>query len=113
MFVVQIFILTSLSRFLICQSQGCDSGIIELIGAGSSFPSAMYQELGAAYAANRSLDRKIYFLYNRFNSVYGKERIKMVPSYTEPILFAGTEAPLTAEEKRKFPELITFPTVAG
>lgn len=91
----------------------CNAETVQLIGAGSSFPAIMYQDFGAAYSANRSLDRKIYFFFDRVNSIYGKQRIKMSDPAQDPIIFAGSEAPLSDEEKHRYPELMTFPTVAG
>lgn len=91
----------------------CISQTIELVGAGSSFPSAMYQELGAMYSANRSLDLTINFFFDKVNSVYGKDRIKMTNCALPPIVFAGVEVALSPSEKTKYPELLTFPAVAG
>lgn len=90
----------------------CNSKTIEILGAGSPFPSSLYQELGALYSANRSLDRNVDINFDVRNSIYGKEKIEQ-QSAENPIIFAASQVPLTLEEKRRYPELLTFPTSAG
>ncbi len=100
----------ALSRFA-CAEVSCP-GITRMEGAGSSFPAPLYQEAGPLYAARRSKVSAIDFKFDRVNSAYGKERIKMEIG-DRPVHFAGTESLLSDEDKKIHDSLKTFPVLAG
>ena len=51
--------------------------------------------------------------YHSIGSGAGKQMIMGYQPHTPLITYAGSDIPLTAEEQRDYPDLKTFPVMAG
>ena len=84
-------------------------GIINLRGEGASFPGAVYKNWIPAYRRYRSPHVSLNMKYDAVGSGNGKRAIKD----NIDIEYAGSDTVLSAEEQVNYPDLVTFPTMAG
>ena len=91
---------------------GCD-GVIEITGAGASFPGPMYDYAATEYMLERmSLGVNVEVHFVSASSGYGKSRI--VTQFAEPyIIFGATESLLGEKLEKENPTLVTLPVMAG
>ncbi|XP_045192056.2 guanylate cyclase 32E-like [Mercenaria mercenaria] len=97
--------------FLLCNLLLAESKSVELIGAGASFPSAVYTQWMNDYRKYRIRHVDVQMQYYSIGSGGGKARIKgeLLPA----VHYAGSDITLTDDEKKAYPDLTTFPTMAG
>ncbi|XP_060601840.1 speract receptor-like isoform X2 [Ruditapes philippinarum] len=97
--------------FPLCCIMYAESKTVEVLGAGASFPSAVYTQWIHSYRRHRVRHVDLYMRYDSIGSGGGKARIK--GEQLPKVHYAGSDILLTDEEQRANPDLITFPTMAG
>ncbi|KAL5022145.1 hypothetical protein ScPMuIL_001300 [Solemya velum] len=88
---------------------GTIGAVVQVRGAGASFPYAVYKSWAVTYKANRRAHVSLNMSYEVTGSTEGKRRIKA----KESLEYAATDKPLTDEEMATHPNLFMFPTMAG
>ena len=84
-------------------------GQINLRGQGASFPANVYKKWIPAYVRYRSTYVSLNMEYLAVGSGKGKSAIKD----NIDIEYAGSDSLLTANDTLNYPDLVTFPTMAG
>ena len=85
------------------------TGEIQLRGKGASFPRIVYKSWMAAYKRYRFDYISLNLEYVSVGSWRGKDAIKT----NDDIEYAGSDSLLSTSDAKHFPDLITFPTMAG
>lgn len=88
---------------------GTIGGIVQVRGAGASFPYNVYKSWILSYKASQHGHGSLNMQYEITGSTEGKRRIIA----NENIEYAASDKPLTDEELESHPDLFMFPTMAG
>lgn len=83
-----------------------------LRGAGASFPKTVYLEWISKFREKRRLAGvALEMNYNAVGSTKGK--LAIMDKLKTEVEYAGSDVDLTKEEKKEYPNIIAFPTMAG
>ena len=98
------------------QSQNTISNLnqktVPLHGGGATFPSSIYDAWIPVFQYERERFVHIDNDYKERGSYIGKQMVIQDPNGTA-VAYGATDAILTKEERRQYPDLVAFPTVAG
>ena len=81
-------------------------------GIGSTLAANVYLRWISAYKATRNVD-KLQMTYSPEGSGAGKAAMQTAPGADQPMAYGASDMPLTDDEFNNFPDLQTFPTMAG
>ncbi|XP_071091629.1 atrial natriuretic peptide receptor 2-like [Haliotis cracherodii] len=99
-----------LHLFILTLSPFCE-GVVQLRGAGASFPEQVYKSWTQSYKVFRQQQsRDINATYLSIGSGSGRKRIIKNDGTLE---FAGSDSIMSETEKKQAPDLVMFPTLAG
>ncbi|XP_059141746.1 atrial natriuretic peptide receptor 2-like [Physella acuta] len=103
--LVYVIILWELSLTPLTTVRGLD-----IQAEGASFPDAAYQKWTAAYSATRMAKKQVKITYKTTGSGGAVAAITTRPDQVD---FVGSDNVLSDADKKKFPDLVIFPLIAG
>ena len=88
--------------------------LVNMRGAGASFPSEVYKSWMPMYKSSRQTFVNLYMDYQAIGSGGGKKLIKgEAAEKADPIEYAGSDSLLKEAEYVAYPDLQMLPTMAG
>ncbi|KAL8559412.1 hypothetical protein ACOMHN_045209 [Nucella lapillus] len=93
-----------------CDNARNTEAVVNLRGAGASFPGTVYQSWIPAYRASRQAHVSLNMTYEMVGSGTGKARIV---AHTGDVEYAGSDTLLKISERQNKTDLVMFPTMAG
>lgn len=91
--------------------QGAEGrSLVNLRGAGASFPSAVYEEWLSIYKAERISHILLNASYMPIGSGNGR---KMIMDSPDSVEYAGSDSLLKDNNYKEFPDLQMYPVIAG
>ena len=87
--------------------------VVQLRGAGASFPGAVYQAWLINYKAYRQDYVTVSMKYEAVGSGAGQSRIIGDNPDASPLEYAGSDSLLSRSDYLRHPDLQMFPTMAG